>query len=220
MRDKLKQVKALLAAGQWEVLAQGITKRWSSTNLAFGLKRDLLQPFEPPKARIAIAIKPYQPEFDPFFREDHSNAGLSTSGIRQGFMAVDESGTPCYRQWLMNWHYNPDIQRFWGGAFPVLNPGEALMESAFTPSAGRGKGIMSEAMCKIALKGLDDGVKEVITFVEVNNTASLKGCARAGFEPYILREEKWKRFKRTVHFRKIPDSLWEKYQSEVLAVKV
>ena len=41
---------------------------------------------------------------------------------------------------------NARIQSYFGGAFPILEPGTALLEGAFTPPPFRGKGIMGLAM--------------------------------------------------------------------------
>jgi hypothetical protein len=40
----------------------------------------------------------------------------------------------------------------------------------------------------------------VITFVDEQNPASLKGCLRAGFAPYLRRRERFRLFRRSVTF--------------------
>ena len=60
------------------------------------------------------------------------------------------------------------------------------MENAYTPSRYRGLGIMSAAMAQIAERAVDFGASHVITFVDEDNVASLKGCQRAGFNPQLL----------------------------------
>ena len=45
----------------------------------------------------------------------------------------------------------------------------------------------------------------VVTFVADDNIASLKGCKRAGFSPYLRREERWRWFRRTLTFTPLPE---------------
>jgi hypothetical protein len=45
---------------------------------------------------------------------------------------------------------------------------------------------MSEAMALIAEHAPEVNARQVLTFVGVENIASLKGCQRAGFNPLIL----------------------------------
>src|SRR3954453_1291420 len=64
---------------------------------------------------------------------------------------------------------NARIQSYFGGAFPVLEPGTALLEGAFTPAPFRGKGIMGLAMSLIAEKAADLDSRYVITVVGTDN---------------------------------------------------
>ena len=106
-------------------------------------------------------------------------------GAQRGFVAVDErSNTPCYVQWLFGPEDNAFIARL--GGFPSLQKGEALLENAYTPPAYRGFGIMSAAMARIAEHAAGVGARHVLTFVDDDNIASLKGCQRAGFQPVML----------------------------------
>jgi RimJ/RimL family protein N-acetyltransferase len=172
--------------------------------LAYALRRDINMPFEPPKAKIPIVVREFEKRDIPFLLPD-SRAALGRkesielatrrahleAGIPQCYVAVDaRDGTPCYFQWLMGAQQNDKIQAHFGeGWFPVLKPDEAILENAYTPVAYRGKGIMSEAMARIAELARGLGSRYVMTFVEVNNIASLKGCQKAGFAPYLLRTE-------------------------------
>ena len=60
---------------------------------------------------------------------------------------------------------------------------------------------MSAAMSLIAEQGRSVGARYVITFVGVDNTASLKGCYRAGFGIYLERQLRWRMGKSSVTFR-------------------
>ena len=60
---------------------------------------------------------------------------------------------------------------------------------------------MSTAMASIAERGTDLGARWVLTFVGTENTASLKGCARAGFSTYTGRLQEWRAFRCRTSFR-------------------
>lgn len=169
----------------------------------FGLVRDLSIAIERPEARIPISVRAA--------RKADLDKLLSGTGVtdtkeaqelsaRRSFaekvgggacVAIDErNGTPCYVQWLLGPQQNQVIGEL--GGFPLLAEGEALLEDAYTPPSHRGLGIMSAAMALIAERGADLDARHVLTFVGVDNIASLKGCKRAGFHPYLRhRQTNW-----------------------------
>jgi RimJ/RimL family protein N-acetyltransferase len=163
----------------------------------YGLCRDLAIPITNPTAKIPIVIRPLQNgDFRSLFYSKGSpdpdeklqvawRRAFVDKGASGGFVAVDQrSGTPCYVQWLFGSENNDFLRRI--GGFPMLKPREALLEYAYTPPAYRGFGIMSAAMALIAERAADIGARQVLTFVDQDNIASLKGCQRAGFHPQQL----------------------------------
>jgi hypothetical protein len=62
---------------------------------------------------------------------------------------------------------------------------------------------MGAAMSQVAEKAADFGARWVITFVDERNAASVKGCVRAGFSPYLRRHEKFRWFYRQIQFEPI-----------------
>jgi RimJ/RimL family protein N-acetyltransferase len=159
----------------------------------YGLSRDLTRPFTNPNAKIPIAVRPLlDADLAPLFSDQANDPteklqvawrqAFVNKGARRGFVAVDQrSGQPCYVQWLFGRADNEFLKRL--GGFPMLKDGEALLENAYTPTAFRGLGIMSAAMALIAERAADIGASKVMTFVDRDNIASLKGCARSGFYP-------------------------------------
>ncbi len=117
------------------------------------------------------------------------------------YVAVTARDEPCYLQWLFSERDNEFLQRYFRRNFPLLDPDTALLEDAFTPESFRGNRIMSAAMALIAEHGADVGARYVITFVGVDNAASLKGCARAGFSIYTNRIQRWRFFNQSIDFR-------------------
>ncbi len=168
---------------------------------AYGLRRDLLVPFEAPSARIPLAVRPlrdqdlswlFAGEYAGMSRqarlEEAHRVALLAEYVCRPYVAVDQkSGQACFVQWLFTARSNDFVQRYFRGRFPLLADDEALLEYAFTPPAYRGNGIMPAAMAMIAAQAAQYGVRYVITYVLRENAAALHGCAKAGFAPYVLR---------------------------------
>lgn len=187
--------------------------RIRSENSAIGLRRDLATAHPAPEATIGLSIRPIEQRDVPFILETQRE-GLSAeekwdratrrrileAGIGTCYVAVSADDEPTYMQWLFTHADDADVQRYFKGVFPVLDTTTALLEGAFTPAAHRGKRIMSAAMARIAELGTDHGAEHVITFVGEDNQASLKGCARAGFLPYIQRVQSWRLFRQDTVF--------------------
>lgn len=217
---------ALLFTGHAALVWKEIRKRMYSTSLSFGLRRDLRAVFQSPKAKIKIAIRPIeQGDFNilmedgamkdlypKFYREQKK---LADENIPTGYVAVTDEGVPCYMQWLIGPQQNVRIQRLFRGVFPNLSDDEALLEGAFTSRAFRGNGVMPQAMSEIANEAKDLGVRRVITFVDIENIPSLKGCYRAGFSPYILRKDQWLLFRRKITYKKVPVDLLIQYRNTI-----
>ena len=145
----------------------------------------------------------------------HTEDGLLNENIPNCYVAVDDNDVPYFRQWLMDSKENNKIAAYFGDEFPVLKDNEALLEGAFIPPEKRGLGIMSAGICKIINQEVEADVRYVITFVDAHNIASLKGCSRAGFFPYILRIEKWFMFKRKVKFTSIPPDIFFDFKNAI-----
>ncbi len=230
IRESMSEAMALAREGNYGRICERVSSRFYERWLAYGLRRDLKAEIAAPKARIPISVRELtfsdvpilfprdeislprneQKELD--VRRAHLNAGIPTC-----YVAVDQqSGRACYFQWLMTDRDNEAIQRHFEGRFPLIARDEALLENAYTPVEYRGKGIMPAAMSMIAEKAIPLGKRYAITFVEHDNVPSLKGCRRAGFEPYLARHDS--RFAgglvRRRHFEKLPDGFRFSYELE------
>lgn len=168
-----------------------------SQHKGYGLRRDLWQPLDKPKARIPIQIRPLaDADLDTLLplHGDVSPAEAQQVRWRRHFhkkvprgcyVAVDQrNNTPCYIQWLVGARENDFLAGF--KCFPHLEAHEALMEQAYTIPSHRGLGIMSAAMAEIAERASDFGARHVFTFVPENGAASMKACQRAGFLPCLF----------------------------------
>lgn len=206
-----------LRPGGMAPAVRAVRRKLSSSDEAYGLGRNLRQPHTAPSALVPITVRPLVGSDVPAVLEAGASLSgeenwdrryrrmLLESGIGRPYVAATADDEPCYTQWIFGPEDNDDLQRFFNGIFPLLAPGTALLEGAFTPSAHRGKKIMSEAMSLIAERaGEEVDARHVITFVGVDNIASLKGCARAGFTEEILRRVDVRLGRRRVAFRPLP----------------
>jgi GNAT superfamily N-acetyltransferase len=204
------------------IVSEGPTKAWSairyrvySDSISLGLRRDLDLPFDKPAAKIPITVRPLAATDDlsaldpePDLPADEAlsrlvQRRLLQSGLRVCYVAIAPDGKPCYMQWAIPAAENHRVRRVFGNLYPVLASDEALLEGAYTPTAYRGKGIMGAAMAQVAERAADFGARWVVTFVDERNTASVKGCVRAGFAPYLKRHEKFRLFYRQIRFEPI-----------------
>lgn len=209
-------------AGTYRETARRLGRRVSSTKHSYGLRRDLRAAHETAAAKIPISVRPLveadvprildeHADVDPAERwERHTRVRLLERGIGHPYVAVDPDDDPCYVQWLFGRDENDVIRDFFGGIFPALGAEEALLEGAFTPARHQGRRIMSAAMSMIAEKAEDLGAHSVITFVGVDNIASLKGCERAGFLPAVDRLERRRLGRLRVDFREMSPAEVEK----------
>ncbi len=212
--NRIEVVINHLKDGDFDYLIKSIKKGMASKDVSLGLKRDLCIPFKGPNSKINIYIRLFEESDSKYFYTEYVN-GIDLLKTPKCYVAVDDNDVPCFRQWLIVSKENKKIQSYFGDLFPYLKEGEALFEGGFVFPKIRGNGIMSAGLSKIAEKAKQDGVENIITFVNIHNTPSLKGCEHAGFAPYILRTEKWFLFKRKVMFTPIPDSLMLQYLKNV-----
>ena len=203
----------LMFTGRVRKMWRAVTYRLYSNSASVGLRRDLRAPCLVPAAKRPVQVRPLTPDDDlawldvrePGLSDDQVYARLGQtrllrSDIRTCHVAVDPDGRACYMQWLILSSQNDRVRAFFGNLYPPLAPDEALLEGAYTPEPYRGQGIMAAAMAQIAERADQFGARWVITFVDEDNAASLKGCARAGFVPYLRRDEQFRLFQRRVSF--------------------
>lgn len=217
-----KNAYKLLRNGHYSIFYNEVKKRLYSKSYSFGLQRDLSKPFGAPLAKIEIHVRPLN-EADAELLLGETESAMVNPRIIAGqraiidaniptcYVAVTNKNKPCYMQWLIGNKDNDKIKPHFQGIFPPLKPQEALLEGAYGNPEFRGLRIMPAAMAQIAEKASMMNARWVNTFVDVSNIASLKGCRRSGFEPYVLRIERWLLFRRTVSFHALPEKLLADY---------
>jgi GNAT superfamily N-acetyltransferase len=219
MKDKMRGLVSRARDLAGLVLSRNYGKAWwalsyrvHSDSTSLGLRRDVTVPFTAPTAKIPLSVRPLKPSDDlsslddePGLTGDEALARLTQrrllrSGLQTCYVAVAPDGKVCYMQWLIPAAENDRLRRVFGNLYPVLGRDEALLEGAYTPVRYRGKGIMGAAMAQVAEQAAHRGTRWVITFTDDVNEASIKGCMRAGFTPYLRRREKFRLFNRHVTF--------------------
>ena len=209
----------LITRGGLRSLVREFLRRFYSDERALCLRRDLHVPFETPVAKLPLTIRPLaNKDIEALLEGVDDNApaeGARERAKRKLFLreqvptcyvATTEEDEPTYMQWLMSAEQNDKIQSYFKGGFPVLKKDEALLEFAFSLERYRGMRIMPHAMAEIAKKGEAFGARYIITFVNEDNTPSLKGCKRSGFTPYMIRDDRRRFFRRRSEFTMLPEN--------------
>lgn len=195
-------------SGKFAKLARELVKRVFSNSESYLLRRDLTVPFQASAAKQPIEVRPITDSDIPAILAARPGRLLILrANIPTCYVAITASGEICYMQWLVE---QSDLERFrpfFDGELGNLRKDEVLLEFAYTFEQFRGQKIMPAAMAAIAEKGLSSGARYAVTYVQKDNVAALKGCAAAGFSPYMIRDERWRIFSFKESFRTLPDVL-------------
>jgi hypothetical protein len=210
---RLRDLLRLFLSGHARKMWDGVRYRLYSESTSLGMRRDLGVAFKAPTATIPIRIRPLAPTDDlTILDPDQPGISADEASWRLGqwrllcarmptcYVAVDAEDRICYMQWLLADTQNSRIRTVFGNLYPMLRPEEMLLEGAYTPEQFRGKGIMGAAMARVAERALEFGARRVITFVDESSVASVKGCRKAGFTPFVRRRETFRLFRRRITF--------------------
>jgi GNAT superfamily N-acetyltransferase len=187
-------------------------QRIYSRRVAIGVRRDLSVPFPVPPAKIPLVVRQIRPDDDLSFitavpgltpREAQQRADQRwrlSGDLPTCWVAVDPDGTVCFMAWLLTARDNAVIRARWGELLPQLQPDEALIEGPYAAESHRGLGIMTDAGNRIVERARDFGARYGMGFIAEGNVASLKASEKAGWVPFVKREESWFLFRRRIRF--------------------
>jgi GNAT superfamily N-acetyltransferase len=193
-------------------------QRLYSRRVAIGLRRDMSVPFPVPPAKIPLVVRQLQPGDDLSFIAEHAELPpqaaqqradqrwLLSEDLPTPWVAVDPEGTVCFMTWLFTARDNAAVQAVWGALLPVLQPDEALIEGTYTSPRHRALGVMADAGTRIVEQASDLGARYGMGFISEWNAASLKAGAKAGWVPFVQREESWFLFRRRIRFLPLSES--------------
>lgn len=185
-------------------------ERVYSRRVSMGIRRDMRAPFPVPKAKIPLVVRQLQPGDDltliadlpglaPQLAQQRADQRwLLSCDLPTPWVAIDPDGTVCFMTWVLTARHNTAIQTRWGKLLPVLKPDEALFAGAYTADSHRGLGIMPDAGTRIVEHACD--ARYGMGFIAEWNAASLKAGAKAGWIPFVKREESWFLFRRRIRF--------------------
>jgi GNAT superfamily N-acetyltransferase len=192
--------------GEIQAIIQEAWQRLYSRSTSLILRRDLSKPISAPSAKQPITVRPmHDSDLSRIMKERPRRYPVLSANIPTCYVAESTDGQLCYMQWLIGPDEQPRLKPYVKGELKELRPDEALLEFAYTFEKFRGQGVMAAAMATIAEQGLGAGARWALTYVKCDNIASLKGCAKAGFRPYMMREERWRFFRLRQSFRLLPD---------------
>jgi hypothetical protein len=198
----------VVRSGKFAKLARELVKRVFSNSESYLLRRDLTVPFQASAAKQPIKVRPIDDSDIPVILAARPGRLLILqANIPTCYLAATASGEISYMQWLIG---QSDLERFrpfFDGELRNLRKDEVLLEFAYTFERFRGQKIMPAAMAAIAEKGLLSGARYAVTYVQKDNIAALKGCAAAGFSPYMIRNERWRIFSFKESFVSLPDGV-------------
>jgi RimJ/RimL family protein N-acetyltransferase len=127
---------------------------------------------------------------------------LIESGLKTCYVGVTEDG-PVYMQFLVTADQNERLQGVFGGLFPPLAADEALLEFAFTLQEHRARPVMPAVLLRLLEIARELGLQRVVTYVHVDNPSFMRFFMRLGFLPFVVRVERWRLFRRSVHFQEV-----------------
>lgn len=198
----------VVRSGKFAKLARELVKRIFSNSESYLLRRDLTVPFQASAAKQPIEVRPIRDSDIPTILSARPGRLLILqANIPTCYLATTANGEICYMQWVVK---QADLERFrpfFDGDLGNLRKDEVLLEFSYTFEQFRGQKIMAAALAAIAEKGLLSGARYAVTYVQKDNIAALKGCAAAGFSPYMIRNERWRMFSFKESFRSLPDGL-------------
>ena len=200
-----RTVPLMISQGEAGELIKEFSGRVYSNRVSYLLRRDNSQSYDVPAAKIPITVRTLREDDVPvILRERPVRLGALDAGLSTCYVATTAENELCYMQWLIDSSQNELIARQFNGLCPPLSQNEMLLEWAYTFRKFRGLGIMGRAMAQISEKGAEAGARWLLTFVAVDNVASLKGCKNAGFRPFRTRTEKWRLWRSMDSFEQLP----------------
>lgn len=215
---RARSLGRMIARGELRLALRKLRYQLYAERVSYGLARDPRVPVPPPRVRWPLTIRPlvaadvpalFNPD-DPLLseasrREVRERLRVLDAGIGQPFVAVNPDGVPCFVQWLFTAADNEGLDRLYAGLFPKLEKHEALVEGAYTVPRFRGLGVMPAAMVKVAEQAATFGATRVVSFTFHENAVSLRASEQAGFEPYVVRSERWRLLRREVVYLPITE---------------
>ncbi len=217
--NKLRKLIWLLQSAQLGAVAT-LVRRWLYSDASgVGLQRGLDTPIAARRPRHPLTIRPIRPDEQAPFASTNGVRGngaivrvnaryLFATEIETCYVALIDGEVPCYIQYLVFPDQNDRFATAFGEPIPPLAPGEALLEFAFTLEQYRALGVMPFAVSELAKEASLRGAERLVTWVPEWNPHVRRYMERVGFEPFAIRRERYRFFRRRVWFERTDGSTW------------
>jgi hypothetical protein len=117
---------------------------------------------------------------------------MCDAGVETLYVTVAGDGRPVYAQWCINASGQAVLARLCPNDFPPARDGQVLLEGAYTFTAFRGMRAMADGMSQLVRAARQAGARSALTYVNIDNVPSLRGCAACGFRPDHMRIDRWR----------------------------
>jgi len=224
--DKINTIKTFIRHGHTSFLFQEIKRRIYSDDISLGLRRNLNKDInwtrecstsnirEPQSSDILSFLNVNKHRINAKeIKERLIRLAMYHSTIKTCYIVEISNSIPCHIIWVIDHKENEKMEAFFNGGFPPLKENELLVEGVYTPPTFRGKGIMVDVLSDFIKRSARDGKRHLLCFVKYRNMPSLKGFKRVGFEPYLIKKDRWRFFRRYVSFIQLEREyleVWEK----------
>jgi GNAT superfamily N-acetyltransferase len=109
------------------------------------------------------------------------------AGMAGLYVAWSEERKPMYAQWALWPEDRATMPRFVSSIYPYPDPGEVLIEGAYTFRAFRRRGLMKSCMRDLLELCRNRGATGAVTLVIAGNVPAIRACAACGFSPMAVR---------------------------------
>jgi hypothetical protein len=205
-----RTLKTLRAQG-FRKTRRRIAGRFSCRRLSYGLTCDLGRMPRSPACIFGLRLRPLVeadvPQlFDAWARTHQTGVveerlGLIASRVGRPLVGIDLEDRPCFMIWMATSGENERLRAVFGGAYPVLQPGEGVIDGMFVPRTFEDTNVVHSALREVAALARRVGLHRLITFPYHSNAASLIALRQAGFLPYCVKVDSRHFFLHQVIFR-------------------
>ncbi|MBI1875042.1 MAG: hypothetical protein HYS05_14295 [Acidobacteria bacterium] len=188
-----------------------IAGRFSSRHVSYGLTCDLGRMPRGPACRLGLRLRPLADRDVPLLFDHWAHTHepvlvderleLIASGAGRSLVAVDPEDRPCFMIWMATSGENERLRAVFGSGYPVLQPGEAVLDGMFVPKGFEGMNVVPAAIREVAALAKGAGLHRLIIFSYHSRPAALFALRQAGFLPYCVKVDSRRFFFHRVIFR-------------------
>lgn len=213
---RLRKLLVYVRSGKFRLALKAISTNFYSNRTHIGLRRlaDLATADLP--ARFSFELRPIESRdlevFSPAAEGSDADArdlvdanALFEAGVQTCYVAVTGTGQVCFKQHIIDASQNARLRSLFGDLIPPLEPDQVLFEGAYTLPRYRGRGIILHVWPEMARIARESGARELLSYPSVGDEPILRVSKWFGFEPFVMRHERYRLFRRSVTFVPLPE---------------